>query len=281
MKSAAFESAEGWRVRLEFEGRVLESHAYENKLCAEASAEQTKDLLGRADKVGYASQQDFVDKLVSLFGWGETMAEGEEKETEGSAIEYAIKLKVKQENEVVLAMLKTAQDFVVYDQQGLDIVEAVLLDVKARWNIIEAERKRHTAPHNKKVKAYNTLFNGPLHAYAMIETILKQKVLDAKMRAKQAQDAAMLAAQQAHQVGDRHAVAVATHAVYQADIHHTPGVSTRPVWAYRIVSLPHVPREFLMVNDSAIKAYIKATDGQMPIAGIEIYADGIVSVRPS
>lgn len=51
------------------------------------------------------------------------------------------------------------------------------------------------------------------------------------------------------------------------------GVSTREVWKFRIVDEEKIPREYLSVNESAIRAVVERTKGKIRIAGIETYSE--------
>jgi hypothetical protein len=51
------------------------------------------------------------------------------------------------------------------------------------------------------------------------------------------------------------------------------GVSMREVWKFRIVDETKIPREYLTVNESAIRAVVDRTKGKIRIPGIETYAD--------
>jgi len=64
----------------------------------------------------------------------------------------------------------------------------------------------------------------------------------------------------------------------QAPVRSDAGTaSTRMVWTHDVVSENAVPREYLMVNDKAIKAAVNA--GIRKIAGVRIYEKPVVSVR--
>lgn len=57
------------------------------------------------------------------------------------------------------------------------------------------------------------------------------------------------------------------------------GVSARRTWKFRIVNESLIPREFLMVNEVAIRAMVKAQKNMTKIPGVEVYPDDSVSVR--
>jgi len=55
------------------------------------------------------------------------------------------------------------------------------------------------------------------------------------------------------------------------------GVSTREDWDFRIVDESLIPREYLLVNESAIRALGKTTKGKAKVAGVEFYSRQIVA----
>lgn len=57
------------------------------------------------------------------------------------------------------------------------------------------------------------------------------------------------------------------------EIARTKGVSTREVWKFRIVDETKIPREYLEVNEMAIRAVVTRTNGKIKIPGIETYPD--------
>lgn len=305
MKAEPFESVEGWRVRLEIENITLESRAYTDRLCAKAAADQTLEIYAKADQMGYASAEDFLIKLECWFGYerrlrplrGETMSDESHVETEhkvtgdkdpGNANKIALKLKIKEENVIVTQMFQQADAFTIYNQEGLDLVGRILIDVKTRWQHIEAERKKTIEPlseevkkHKKEIDTYNKLFKEPLDHYARLEALLKNKIVEAQQRAKRTQDEAMAAVQRAHQEGDRNAVAVANHYVQQADISLPRGISVRSGWGFEIYDHALLPRAFLMANEASIRAHVNAHGMQANIPGVRVFEAGVAAVRTS
>jgi hypothetical protein len=278
VKSVAVQTPGGWRVELEVEGRKFVSHVYADKACAVASAAQQPELLKLVQKgreTGYTSVDDFLDKAVSWFGWTERT----EWHMDGNAEQVAITLAVKQEAQSSKLLFEQVKAFTIYDQQGLDIAGSILKDVKGRWKEIEARRKTITQPMQAALKNVQALFKEPLDYYASIEAMLKSKILDAQQRARAAQDAALLAVQQAHVAGDRQGVAVALHQVQQAEAVNPEGVGNRSVWTYAVMDEQQIPREFWIVDHTALAAYVRQTKGTVKVPGIHIYEQPTVAVK--
>jgi hypothetical protein len=55
------------------------------------------------------------------------------------------------------------------------------------------------------------------------------------------------------------------------------GVATRFEWDFRIVDFNKIPREYLMVNEAAIRSVVKATKGKIDIPGVEAYEKTVVA----
>lgn len=198
---------------------------------------------------------------------------------DGNAEQVAITLAVKQEAQSSKLLFEQVKAFTIYDQQGLDIAGSILKDVKGRWKEIEARRKTITQPMQAALKNVQALFKEPLDYYASIEAMLKSKILDAQQRARAAQDAALLAVQQAHVAGDRQGVAVALHQVQQAEAVNPEGVGNRSVWTYAVMDEQQIPREFWIVDHTALAAYVRQTKGTVKVPGIHIYEQPTVAVK--
>jgi hypothetical protein len=55
------------------------------------------------------------------------------------------------------------------------------------------------------------------------------------------------------------------------------GVSTRLEWDFRILDINQIPREYLLVNESAIRTLGKTTQGRARIAGVEFFEKPVVA----
>jgi hypothetical protein len=55
------------------------------------------------------------------------------------------------------------------------------------------------------------------------------------------------------------------------------GVSTREDWDFRLVDINLIPREYLLVNEVAIRALGKSTKGRAKIAGVEFFSKTVVA----
>lgn len=58
-----------------------------------------------------------------------------------------------------------------------------------------------------------------------------------------------------------------------------PGLSTRERWVFRITDPAKLPREYLMPDESAIRAVVNGLKGNTRIPGVEVYRDDTVTGR--
>lgn len=56
------------------------------------------------------------------------------------------------------------------------------------------------------------------------------------------------------------------------------GVATRKVWKYRITDMAALPREYMIPNEAMLSAFAKSTQGKVPVAGVEFYAEDSLAV---
>ena len=54
------------------------------------------------------------------------------------------------------------------------------------------------------------------------------------------------------------------------------GITTRQDWDFEIINPNEVPRDFCIPDEKAIRAFIKATKGTKPIAGVKIFEKTII-----
>lgn len=57
------------------------------------------------------------------------------------------------------------------------------------------------------------------------------------------------------------------------------GVSSRVVWKFRIINESAIPRQYLMVNESAIRQVVFALKDKTSIAGVEVYSVREIAAR--
>jgi regulator of protease activity HflC (stomatin/prohibitin superfamily) len=116
----------------------------------------------------------------------------------------------------------------------------------------------------------------------------EKEIADAKILQQQQQEAAIAEAQQLEASGDKEladlvletaATAPAPVVILPPAVEKQEGVSMRQTWKFRITDERLIPREYLMVNESAIGAVVRAQKGMTRIPGIQVYPESGVSVR--
>lgn len=160
-------------------------------------------------------------------------------------------------------------------QANMDLVGAILVDVKTKYKELDARLKSITAPMRAAEKSVRDLFRPALNALAEAEAVLKKGIADAQ-RAQWAQNQEMQQkAQAALAVGDARGAALAVHALEA--VVSPAGVNVREVVAFRVIDPALVPRELCSPDDAKIKAAVAA--GYREIPGVLIGLESVVSVR--
>jgi len=170
-----------------------------------------------------------------------------------------------------------------------------LKQVKAAQKKLDETRTAITGPMNAALKAVGNLFRLPGDRLARAERAIKDKLTgysaeqdrlrreeqakaDAAARAEQERLAAL--ARKAVESGrtaaaERHTERAA--AVVAPVIHReapkVAGVVGREVWNFKVENPALVPREFLMVDESKIRAYVRNMKADAKISGVRIYKE--------
>lgn len=55
------------------------------------------------------------------------------------------------------------------------------------------------------------------------------------------------------------------------------GQSIRKVWRARVIDAELIPRQWMTVNEKALEAFVRATGGSVPVAGVEWYQESVMS----
>lgn len=126
----------------------------------------------------------------------------------------------------------------------------------------EIERKR--AEEEKRIKAEQER----LLEEDRKKMMAKAEELAAQGNEKEAEDLAVKAA-----TLENGGIVVASTATKQA------GMTVTTVWKARVIDVSLVPREFLVVNESALNAFAKANGNSKPVPGVEFYEEQNVRVR--
>jgi division protein CdvB (Snf7/Vps24/ESCRT-III family) len=177
-------------------------------------------------------------------------------------------------NEIALAaqehnlVAREVDQMVVQGQEGLNKAGEALLDVKKELRKYQDRLEQITAPLKEALKSAQDLFKPVIHPLEMAERILKEKISKATQEIAFENMRALQAAQQAMIAGDVKGAAMAASSV--SNTTQVEGVRTQEILNYRVVDARIIPREFLVVDDKAVKAFIKKHKGEVQIPGIVI-----------
>lgn len=184
---------------------------------------------------------------------------------------------------------------VVTDQQSYAAAGEILREIAT---IKKGIKERFADPKKKASEAHKAICNLENELLAKVterETEIRQKMTAfyeaeqkriAAEQERQRQEAEAMAAlaAEAEAAGDMEtaAEAVAVAAVTESTVTAAPkaaGISMREVWRAKVVDPNKVPREYLIVDQSALDAIAKATKGKLNIPGVEFVKDLVSSVR--
>lgn len=195
-------------------------------------------------------------------------------------------------------------------QLARDIKDAVTLDVAARFMLdAKARAKRIVERMSKPKKAARAAWQEVvdletelLEPYQRIENeIIKpamsrftteqdrlRRIEEDRLRVeakKREEDERLAAAEALEQRGEKEAAdVVLNHAVPVAPIvvpkmEQPKGISYRDVWKFRVVDVAHVPREYLVVDETKIGGVVRALKGDTRIEGVEVYSEKVIAGR--
>lgn len=185
------------------------------------------------------------------------------------------------------------------------------------WKGLIAEKKKHTDPLDRaeKVAKDKAVFyqaeqerlrvekERELRRKAEAEEARKRKIKEEQERAwrekerKQREEAERLEAEgRAREAEAKKAIAdraarLAEERKQEAEEVYVPppvvasthkkaeGISTRKTWNFRIVDANLIPRQYLSVNEKAIRSIVKALKDNTSIPGVEVYCEEQMAVR--
>jgi len=207
----------------------------------------------------------------------------------------------------VTALCKT-DSIVIADQQSYESAADILKKIKARSKELEAQRKEITNPLDVAKKSIMDLFRAPLDLLDKAESSIKRLMIDytegeerkAREEQRKLQELAdKEAARQKKLIDEQIARAEASGKadkveslqekketiipvvapVVTANVETPKGVSYRDKWTAKVINENLVPREYLIVNQSALDKVAQATKGSIKIAGVEFISEKILASR--
>lgn len=163
------------------------------------------------------------------------------------------------------------------DQAALDELGSATKEIKARLKFLETDRRGRTDPLMGEVEAIRDEYRTVEGAYKSLELAAKARLGRHAQEAAQAREAAQLAASVAHHAGNAPAAFKALMTA-PAPV-QTAGVSFREEWVVEITDPALVPRNLLVVDERAVLAFVRATDGREVVPGVRAFKRPVVVVR--
>lgn len=168
---------------------------------------------------------------------------------------------------------------VIDDDEGMQLANEVLREIKGRHKKIEETRKRIVDPLNAAKKEVQNLFGPPLKLLKSLEDRVKDKIAKAVEGAYDRQRVALTQAAQASMEGDTEAAAEAMMEAAQAELAPVDGLSLRHTWDFEVTDVNLIPPEYMVIDSAAIKSAIRATEGEVEIPGIKVVRKTSVASR--
>lgn len=188
------------------------------------------------------------------------------------------------EQEVQLALQTASElmaDFLGFTIQGADDlakVSGILKEAKARGQHLASVEKSITDPMNEALRKTKALFTPARARFAEIEKLTKGLI--AEFHARQAAHNAAAEAEMVRALEEEKPAAIVMQSVAKiASVKEVDNVSVRSVWDFEVVDALAVPREFLMVNESALRAHLKQHKDVVPVTGVRFFQKSVVAVR--
>ncbi len=171
----------------------------------------------------------------------------------------------------------TAEEMDILDESGMKDA-ADLLGVIARTKKkIEDKRQFFAKPLNEQVKKINTLFKGYMKPLEDAEIILKNKVIKYRQKQKKKQEQEE---QRLKELVEQEKIEVPVPSFKPQEKTVRSDMSTmsaRKTWDFEIEDESQIPREYLMVDEKAIRKAVKS--GIRSIPGVKIYEKEGLSIR--
>lgn len=164
------------------------------------------------------------------------------------------------------------------DEADLQFAARVLHELAAEQARIDNKRKTATAPMRDAIRTVDSWFKPIIAAYAEATTIVKTGILAGRDGIQEAALAALRAYEYAMEEGDEEAQESAL-AAYNArpPLEGIPGVSFPTRWKFEVTDPDAVPREFMLIDDKAIRAVVTKQKQDTQIPGIRVYPESSVA----
>jgi len=147
-------------------------------------------------------------------------------------------------------------------QEEKEVFTDVLREIKSNLKKLEDAEKSVTGPINESLRIFRSWFAPGKELARKAEALIKRKILEGDQRRRLAAAEAARAVQEALAAGDTK-TAIVQHARIQP-VEKVDGLTTRKTWQATVINADLIPREFLSVDMSKVKAEMKAQLGMHP-----------------
>lgn len=167
----------------------------------------------------------------------------------------------------------------VSDQEGLELANEVLREVKRRTKVLEEKESEIVDPMNKALKAVRSLFGPPKKVLAQFEKTIKVKIAAAMEENYDKGRAALKAAAAASISGDEATAEKLMAEARELELQPVQGLSFRHTWDVEVVDYVKIPREYLAFDKAAALEAIREADGKVEIPGLRVVRKTSVASR--
>lgn len=199
----------------------------------------------------------------------EAIVEGQKDEQE----EMLVKTKQFQEE------LQEIESFEIEDEDDYQTASEILGEVKKIYAEVESRRKKVTDPLRTAIAEFSKWYKPAQETLTKMEFVLKGKIAEFIENQRIEAEKAMQETAEAAKAGDFDAAHEAAKGIVQEA--KSKNVTVREVWDFRVVDLDKVPREFLNLDQSAVRIYLKKvkTSEPEPVPGLEFFKKSSVIAR--
>lgn len=175
--------------------------------------------------------------------------------------------------------LRSFTDFSIEDDDDHVMVGTWLVELATARKEIDGRRKKVTAPLNEAIKAFGAWYKPALTAIESIEKHLRAEVGKYTLKKRLESEEASRLTAEAAKAGDFDLAHEASKGIQQAPDLSKITVTDR--WDFEVTDPSLVPREWLLVNVSAIGEHAKAAkkDEPAPIPGVRFFRAASLIVR--
>jgi len=184
-------------------------------------------------------------------------------------------------------VVQTATNIAIASDADIEGASVVLKSIADTKKSIEERRQFFVKPLNDQVKKINDLFKELAAPLVSADTLIRGKLseyrsVQAEIARKEQERLNRLAEQQQERLNKKaEKEGVEAPKIIAPVVTQLPtkvgNVATRKVWAFEITDSALVPRQYLVIDDKAIRSAIQA--GAREIAGVRVYQKEELVVR--